>query len=243
MTEVLCPRQSIERIAGEGTVNTKINLLRAIVVIAAFLVLSVPGVSQTLCADASTTIQQAIADAHNLPPGQWVTIIVQPGDYFGPVIVDRPRTQLIANSVPIFRNGVLVGHNPAVTIHPPGNFALGTVGIIVNNGQISGFDVDGGGQFGISAYGIPYSQPGTDDLNNQISGVQIIGNVIANAFVAIQIIQASAVINGNTSMDNGHAGIVVSGGPTTLGGASVVVTGNVFNKKNLGANFFGDSGT
>jgi hypothetical protein len=118
--------------------NTKISWLRVTVVIAALLVFSVPGVSQALYADASTTIQQAIAEAHNLPPGQWVTIIVQPGDYFGPIIVDRPRTQLIANSVPIFRNGVLVGHNPAVTIHPPGNFALGTVGVTVNNVQISG---------------------------------------------------------------------------------------------------------
>jgi hypothetical protein len=69
--------------------------------------------------------------------------------------------------------------------------------------------------------------------------VVISGNVVTNAFGAIQITQASAVVSGNTSNDAGHIGLVVTGGPIVLGGANVTVTGNVFNKKAVGAAFFG----
>jgi hypothetical protein len=200
---------------------------------------AIPAATQTLTVDGSTTIQQAIADAHRFPPGQWVTILVAPGDYYGPVIVDRPKTRLVAQSVPVFSGATVVGHNPAVFIHPPGDPALGTLGITASNVEVSGFDVDAGARYGISAFGFPPDKPGADDILQEISGVVISGNVVTNAFAAIQITQASAVVSGNTSNDAGHIGIVVTGGPIVLGGANVTVTRNVFNNKAGGAAFFG----
>jgi hypothetical protein len=119
------------------------------------LLYAIPAATQTLKVDGSTTIQQAIADAHRFPPGQWVTILVAPGDYYGPVIVDRPKTRLIAQSVPVFKGATAVGHTPAVFIHAPGDPALGVLGITASNVEVSGFDVDAGAGYGISAFGSP----------------------------------------------------------------------------------------
>jgi hypothetical protein len=104
---------------------------------------------------------------------------------------------------------------------------------------VRGFDVDGGGTIGISALGFPHDQPGKDDVLRKISGVQISGNVITNAFAAIQIVQASAVVSGNASVDDGGVGFVDSGGPVALGGTNVIVTKNVFRNKNRGALLIG----
>src|SRR5712692_7167093 len=94
-----------------------------------WLLLGAPALAEDLHVDALTTIQQALAYAHQLPPDHWVTILVEPGHYAGPVVIDRPRTRLIAQSPPLFNQGKLVGHNPAVFIDPPALFPLGTVGI------------------------------------------------------------------------------------------------------------------
>jgi len=207
--------------------------------LAIWIAFTLPAAAQTLYVDGSSTIQQAMADAHRFPAAQWVTIFVAPGDYNGPVIVDRPRTRLIAQSVPVLHNAKLTGHNPAVFVHPPGDPAVGTLGVTANNVEVRGFDVDGGGAIGISALGFPHDQPGADDLLLQISGVQISGNVITNAFAAIQIVQASAVVSGNASVDDGGVGFVDSGGPVSLGGTNATVTNNVFSNKFRGALLIG----
>jgi hypothetical protein len=195
--------------------------------------------AQTLHAGRDTTIQQAIADAHTYPADRWVTILVAPGDYYGPVIIDRPKTRLIALSSPIVRNRVLVGHNPRCSIHPPSDGILGTLSVTVDDVEIRGFDVDGDSGTGISAYGVPYVSPGTDPLDQQIRGVTVTGNVVTNAFAAIGLVQASAVVRGNTSVDFGHAGIVASGGPVSRRGVTVNVVGNVFSGKDIGGVFIG----
>lgn len=215
---------------------TRVDLL---VVLVASLAFAGPALAETIHVDGSTTIQQAVADAHQIPADHWVTILVEPGEYFGPIVVDRPRTRLFAKSLPVFRGGVLIGHNPAVVIRPPVDPVLGTLGVTANDVEIRGFDIDGGELFGISSYGLPYDQPGADELNHKISGVEISNNVITNAFGAIQIVQASTLVSGNTSVDAGHVGLVAGGGPIALGGTTVVCTGNVFKNKDFGANLFG----
>jgi hypothetical protein len=194
--------------------------------------------AQTLHAGGNTTIQQAIADAHTYPADQWVTIVVAPGDYYGPVIIDRPKTRLIALSSPVVRGGVLVGHNPRCAIHPPSGIP-GTLSATADDIEIRGFDVDGDGGTGISAYGVPYDNPGSDVLDRQIAGVVISGNVITNAIAAIGTVSASIVATGNTSLDPGHVGIVAAGGAIARGGVAVNIVGNVFSGKDIGAVFIG----
>src|SRR5438552_370914 len=120
--------------------DNRITITNLSCALAIWIAFTLPGVAQTLHVDGSTTIQQAIADAHRFPADRWVTILVAPGDYNGPVILDRPRTRLIAESVPVLDNAKLIGHNPAVFVHPPGDPAVGTLGVTANNVEVRGFD-------------------------------------------------------------------------------------------------------
>jgi len=219
--------------------DNRITITNLSCALAIWIAFTLPAVAQTLHVDGSTTIQQAIADAHRFPANRWVTILVAPGGYNGPVILDRPRTRLIAESVPVLHNAKLIGHNPAVFIHPPGDPVFGTLGVTANNVEVRGFDVDGGGTHGITALGFPHDQLGTDDVLRQTSGVQISSNIITNAFSAIVIVQAGAVVSGNASVDDGGVALVVSGGPVALGGTNVIVKNNLFSNKFRGALLIG----